>query len=298
MAEVTALAHRGVLRLSGPDVRSFLQGVISNDVEKATEEQAIWAAFLTPQGKYLHDFFLVAKGDDLLLEGERARLSDLVKRLKIYKLRAKAEIEGPLEDVVVAVVHGESSLEALGLPPRPGAAKAIDGGVVFVDPRLAEAGARLLMPANEMDSICERLGLASGDEATYEQRRIALGLPDGSRDMQVDKAILLECGFDELGGVDWDKGCYMGQELTARTKYRGLIKKRLLPLTFEGEAPAPGAKVMIGEKEIGDLRSTAGNLGIALVRLEHVTGGESSSLNIDGVTAYPKMPSWLQLPDA
>ncbi len=295
MAEVTPLAHRGVLRLTGPDVRNFLQGVISNDVEKATAEQAIWAAFLTPQGKYLHDFFLVAQGNDLLLEGERDRLPDLVKRLKIYKLRAKAEIEGPLQDVVVAVVHGESSLEALGLPPRPGAAKAIDGGVGFVDPRLAEAGARLLLPANEQHSLCERLGLATGDEATYEQRRIALGLPDGSRDMQVDKAILLECGFDELGGVDWDKGCYMGQELTARTKYRGLIKKRLLPLTFDGKPPAPGAKVMVGEKEVGDLRSTAGNLGIALLRLEHVAGGESATLDVDGVTAHAEPPTWLKL---
>ena len=206
-----------------------------------------------------------------MLEGERERLPDLIKRLKIYKLRAKAEIEGPLEDIAVAVVHGEGSLEALSLPRRAGAAKALDGGVAFVDPRLPEAGARLLLPASEIATLSERLGLASGDEARYEQRRIALGLPDGSRDMQIEKAILLECGFDELGGVDWDKGCYMGQELTARTKYRGLIKKRLLPLKFEGAPPAPGAKVMLGEKEIGDLRSTAGNVGLALLRLEHVT---------------------------
>ncbi len=293
MAEIVPLAHRGVLRLSGPDVRAFMQGVISNDVERATEAQAIWAAFLTPQGKYLHDFFLVAQDGDLLLEGERERLPDLAKRLKIYKLRAKAEIAGPLEDFAVAVVHGEGALTALGLPGQPGAAQAFEGGVAFVDPRLAEAGARLLLPADALASLAEKLGLKSGEEADYDRRRIALGLPDGSRDMQVEKAILLECGFDELGGVDWDKGCYMGQELTARTKYRGLIKKRLMPLAFDGEAPAAGTPVMVGEREVGDLRSTQGNLGIALLRLEHA----EAALEAAGVAAKPALPGWLKLPE-
>ena len=293
MAEIVPLAHRGVLRLSGPDVRAFLQGVLSNDVEKATEAQAIWAAFLTPQGKYLHDFFLVAQDGDLLLEGELERLPDLMKRLKIYKLRAKAEIAGPLEDFAVAVVHGEGSLAALDLPDRPGAAKALEGGVAFVDPRLAEAGARLLLPSEALVALGERLDLARGNEENYERRRIALGLPDGSRDMQVEKAILLECGFDELGGVDWDKGCYMGQELTARTKYRGLIKKRLMPLTFEGEAPAAGTPVMVGERQVGDLRTTVGELGIALLRLEHA----EAALEAAGVAAKPALPAWLKLPE-
>ena len=293
MAEIVPLTHRAVLRLSGPDVRAFLQGVISNDVEKATETQAIWAAFLTPQGKYLHDFFLVAQGDELLLEGERERLPDLMKRLKIYKLRAKAEIEGPLEDLSVAVVHGEGSLDALGLPAEAGAAKAVEGGIAFVDPRLAEAGVRLLLPTDAMASLGEKLGLKHGEEAAYERKRIALGLPDGSRDMQVEKAILLECGFDELHGVDWDKGCYMGQELTARTKYRGLIKKRLMPLAFEGNAPAPGTPVMVGEREVGDLRTTVGDLGIALLRLEHA----EAALDAAGVAAKPALPDWMTLPE-
>ena len=293
MAEIVPLAHRGVLRLSGPDVRAFLQGVLSNDVEKATQEQAIWAAFLTPQGKYLHDFFLVAQDGDLLLEGELERLPDLMKRLKIFKLRAKAEIAGPLEGFAVAVVHGEGSLAALDLPERPGAARAFEGGVAFVDPRLAEAGARLLLPSEALAAAGERLGLQSGAEEGYERRRIALGLPDGSRDMQVEKAILLECGFDELGGVDWDKGCYMGQELTARTKYRGLIKKRLMPLAFEGEAPAPGTPVMVGERQVGELRTTVGALGIALLRLEHA----EAELEAAGVAAKPALPAWLKLPE-
>ena len=293
MADFVPLAHRGVLRLSGPDVQAFLQGVISNDVEKATEEQAIWAAFLTPQGKYLHDFFLVAQDGDLLLEGELERLPDLMKRMKIYKLRANAEIIGPLDDVAVAVVHGEGSLTALGLPDRPGAAKALEGGVAFVDPRLAEAGARLLLPVDALAAVGERLGLVQGQEEDYERRRIALGLPDGSRDMQVEKAILLECGFDELGGVDWDKGCYMGQELTARTKYRGLIKKRLMPLAFEGEAPAAGTPVMVGERQVGDLRTTVGGIGIALLRLEHA----EAELEAAGAAAKPALPAWLKLPE-
>src|SRR6185503_18496273 len=124
------------------------------------------------------------------------------------------------------------------------------------------------------------LGLDEVPLAEYEALRLELGVPDGSRDLPVEKAILLENGFDELHGIDWQKGCYMGQELTARTKYRGLVRKRLLPVEIEGPLPAPGTPVMAGDKEAGEMRSGADGLGLALLRLEHLEAGLGQSLDI------------------
>src|SRR5207245_3225890 len=141
----------------------------------------------------------------------------------------------------------------LDLPLEPGAAKAIGDTTVFVDPRLAELGARAVLPRDGAAAVLAGLGFSAGAVADYERRRIALGVPDGSRDLPVEKAILLENGFDELNAIDWDKGCYMGQELTARTRYRGLVRKRLMPVTIEGPAPAFGAPLLLGEKEAGEM---------------------------------------------
>jgi folate-binding protein YgfZ len=136
-----------------------------------------------------------------------------------------------------------------------------------------------------------RAGLAPGNADDYDRLRLSLGVPDGSRDLPVEKAILLENGFDELHGIDWQKGCYMGQELTARTKYRGLVRKRLLPVEIEGPLPAPGTPVMAGDKEAGEMRSGADGLGLALLRLEHLEDG----LRCGESRLKPHRPAWANL---
>ncbi len=286
------LADRGVLRLSGPDARAFLQGIVSNDVEQATPRHAIWSAFLTPQGKYLHDFFLVEHNGALLLEGERDRLPDLAKRLKLYKLRSKAEIEDVSEAFHVAALVGEAALTALSLPAEPGAAAACGDGVVYADPRLAAAGARAILPAESAEQTLRDSGFALGTRADYDQVRIPLGLPDGSRDMEIDKAILLENGFDELKGVDWQKGCYLGQELTARTKYRGLVKKRLLPVKIEGALPEGETAITRDGKEVGELRSHVEGWGLALLRLKELEDLPEGGLTLGDAKLTPKKPDW------
>jgi len=281
------LDDRAVLRLSGPDRVAFLQGLVSNDVEKLTPERALWAALLTPQGKYLHDFFLVDEGETILLEGEAARLADLQRRLKIYKLRSKVELS-PLADRRVYALWGEDAPAALGLPAEAGAAKTLAGGPVFVDPRLAALGARAILSAPPQ-------GFEAGTRAGYDALRLSLGVPDGSRDLEVEKAILLENGFDELGAIDWQKGCWMGQELTARTRYRALIKKRLLPARFAGEAPAAGTPVTQGGRAVGEVRSGAGEQALVLLRLDALDG---APLDADGRTLVAERPAWLKLPEA
>jgi folate-binding protein YgfZ len=284
------LEDRGVLEVSGADRRDFLQGLVSNDVVKATADRALYAALLTAQGKYLHDFFIVAIGEPLYLDGEAARLADLQRRLGLYKLRAKVSLAAASDRYIVAAAFGDDALDGLGLPAERGAAAAFAGGVAYVDPRLAELGARLLLPrATGATPLIER-GFRAGDVAAYDRLRLSLGVPDGSRDLVLDKSILLESGFDELNGVDWQKGCYVGQELTARTKYRGLIKKRLMPVAIDGPLPPPGTPVMAGDQEAGEMRSGRDGVGLALLRLEAVAA--SKPLTAASAKLTPQKPAW------
>jgi folate-binding protein YgfZ len=286
----TLLVDRGVLEIAGEDRRPFLQGLVSNDIGKVAADRAIHAALLTAQGKYLHDFFIAEIGDAFYLDGEAARLADLKRRLTLYKLRAKVTIAEASERYAVAAAFGETALGTLGLPRERGVAGAIDGGLAYVDPRLAELGARLLLPRDAGLAPLERRGFQATDAAAYDRLRLALGVPDGSRDLPVEKAILLESGFDELNGIDWQKGCYVGQELTARTKYRALIKKRLLPVEVDGPLPPPGTPVMAGDQEAGEMRSGQGRLGLALLRLEAL--GEGKPLTAGAARLTPRKPRW------
>ena len=214
------------------------------------------------------------------------------RRLSIYRLRAKVALDERPE-LAVAAVFGEGALAALGLSGEPGTARRIEGGIVLVDPRLAELGARAILPRDGLRPALLGLGLAETDFAAWDRHRLTLGIPDGSRDLVLDKSILLEAGFDELHGVDWQKGCYVGQELTARTKYRGLIKKRLFPVHIQGPAPAPGTMVTLDGKDAGEMRSSRDGLGLAVLRLDAVA--EGSSLSADAATLVPQHPDWMQV---
>ncbi|HEX3863576.1 MAG TPA: folate-binding protein [Stellaceae bacterium] len=292
-ASFALLEDRGIVAVSGPDRRVFLQGLVSNDVEKIVADRAIYAALLTAQGKYLHDFIMVEHGEAIWLDAEAARLADLKRRLSMYRLRAKVELaERP--DLAVAAVFGVGAATALGLPAAAGSARPHAAGILTIDPRLAALGARAILPREIMHATLASLGVVEGDHAAYDCRRLALGVPDGSRDLVVDKSILLESGFDELNGVDWQKGCYIGQELTARTKYRGLIKKRLFPVRITGEAPAPGTIVTHNSRDAGEMRSARDGIGLALLRLEAVDG--CADLSADTATITPIRPEWMQIP--
>jgi len=283
--------QRGLIAISGADRTAFLQGLVSNDVSRVSADRTLYAALLTPQGRYLHDFFIAAIGDTLYLDCEASRRDDLRRRLSIYRLRSKVTLADATADFVVALLFGADLASRLGLHDEPGAAKSWERGVVYVDPRLPALGARAIVPRPHVGDILARAGLAPGNADDYDRLRLSLGVPDGSRDLPVEKAILLENGFDELHGIDWQKGCYMGQELTARTKYRGLVRKRLLPVEIEGPLPAPGTPVMAGDKEAGEMRSGADGLGLALLRLEHLEDG----LRCGESRLKPHRPAWANL---
>ncbi|HVZ03000.1 MAG TPA: folate-binding protein [Dongiaceae bacterium] len=292
-----------MIAVEGEDRRAFLQGLISNDTQRVSTGLALYSAFLTPQGKFLHDFALVEAADPngprILLDPETERRADLIKRLSMYRLRSKVKIVDLAADWAVVVFWGAAALGKLGLPPERGAARALGNGVVFTDPRLAALGARAFLPRAELEAATAELGFAAGDIADYERQRAEAGVPAGSRDLIPEKGILLENGFDELGAIDWNKGCYMGQELTARTRYRGLVRKRLLPVEISGAAPEPGTPLMLGEVEAGELRSTTGDgkAGLAMIRLEHLDRARSEGLTAGATRLRPAVPEWMKLPE-
>ncbi len=277
-----SLADRGVLAVSGPDARSYLQTLISNDMEKVSADRAIYATLLTPQGKFLHDFFVTVLGETLLFDCEGARAEDLERRLSFYRLRADAKIENMSESYRVFALIGQAE------------ANAFAGGVVFDDPRLDAMGARAILPRDGAVAALEAAGLSPAPPEDYDRLRLHHGLPDGSRDIQIEKGFLLENGIDDLNGVDFEKGCYIGQELTARTKHRATIRKRLLPVKIDGSLPPPGAPVMLGDKQAGEMRSGQGERGLALLRLEMIDGAASSDepLICNGATLTPIKPDW------
>lgn len=284
--QFSLLPHRSVIAVGGPDRVEFLQGLISNDTTKVAPGSAIWAALLTPQGRFLNDMFVADGGNDtLLLETERERAPALAKKLGLYRLRSKVTVEDRGATMEVAAVFGHGADKVLP----------IEGATAFVDPRLADLGVRVLAPAGKAAALLAARGFAMAPLDAYDRLRLELGVPDGSRDLIVEKALLLENGFDELNGVDWQKGCYMGQELTARTKYRALIRKRLFPVRIEGALPAPGTSIHHDGQEVGELRSGSGSRALAMLRLDAVKAGQKLTAGEVGV--LPEIPAWMRLPD-
>jgi folate-binding protein YgfZ len=291
------LAERGVLAVRGADATPFLHGLVSSDLNRITAGQAGYGALLTPQGKFLFDFIMVRAGEELLLDTERPRLAQLLQRLTMYRLRSKVELEDVSGRFAVAAVLGESAASRLDLPDRPGACRPFGAGVALVDPRLIRLGVRILLPPDEISGALEELGLARLDPEAYEQARLALGVPDGSRDLVVERSTLLESGFEELHGVDFAKGCFVGQELTARMHYRGLVRKRLLPVVLKGPRPEPGTIIRLGKREAGEMRSSIDGRGLALLRLDRIAEAEQTGvpLHAGATEIAPAKPDWIKV---
>ena len=279
-----ALEDRGVLAISGPDARSYLQALVSNDMDKVSGTRAIYATLLTPQGKFLHDFFISLLDETLLFDCEGARIDDLERRLTFYRLRADAKIENWSDRYQVFALIGDGASDVTS----------IADGVVYEDPRIGTIGSRAILPRNSAIAALEAAGLSPAPPSDYERLRLHHGLPDGSRDIHVEKGFLLENGIDDLHGVDFEKGCYIGQELTARTKHRAKIRKRLLRVDIDGPLPPPGAPVMLGDKPAGEMRSGQGGIGLAMLRLEMIDQAASTGepLTCADATLTPVKPDW------
>lgn len=235
----TKILERTIITVCGPDRAKFLQGLISNDTGKASETELLYAMLLTPQGKYFCDMFVWQQGECLFLDCPTQGVQELYKKLNMYKLRS---------DVTIAI----SDLQVMA-----SSHKTSDDMTAFVDPRNSDLGYRLYCNSAKASESAEE----------YEAKRVELGIPEHGLDLIPDKSIPLECHMDKLGAIDWDKGCYMGQELTARTKYRGLVRKCLLPIKFTNRLGSGATITNTDGKKAGEVYSVNGNNGIAMIRI-------------------------------
>ena len=263
------LEDRGVIRVSGEDATGFLQGLLTNDVERLGPGEARYGALLTPQGKILFDMIAVrAPGEEpsYLIDCAAAQAADLAKRLGFYKLRAKVTIVDQSAGRAVAAFWGE-------MPPR------IDDGLLFADPRDPRLGWRAILPR----PVAAAVGLEHVDE--YEGLRIAVGAPKGGLDFAYADAFPHDANLDLLHGVDFDKGCYVGQEVVSRMKHRGTARKRVARVKLAGPAPAPGTPVLDRELAVGALGSSSGREALALLRLDRAEEAKAAgrTLSAGGV---------------
>jgi folate-binding protein YgfZ len=263
MTDWTLLPDRSVLRVAGEDAASFLHGLVTNDVEHLAVGKARYAALLTPQGKILFDFFIYRAAESFLVDCPSASAADLVKRLGFYRLRAKVTIADLSADKRIAVCWRS----------EPDAVE----GFVFVDPRDARLGFRAILP--------RAAAALDGRPADYEAHRIALGVPKGGVDFPYGDAFPHDANMDLLQGVDFEKGCYVGQEVVSRMRHRGGVRKRIVKVRLAAPGPVPGAAILAGETTVGALGSTAGGEGLALVRIDRLTEAKDGgwALTADGV---------------
>ncbi len=253
------LTDRGVLRVSGEPARAFLHNLVTANIETLTPGHARYAALLTPQGKILVDFLVIeapaADGGGFFIDTPKALVPDLVQKLTFYKLRAKVTIE-PLDSLAVL-----AAWDGVG---------ATEYGLDYRDPRLPALGQRLLVPADVVKEAAADLGATLVDEAEYEAHRIALGVPRGGVDFVYGDAFPHDANLDKIGGVDFKKGCFIGQEVVSRVEHRGTARNRIVPVAFDAHAAEDGSAVMAGDKNVGTMGSSAGSLGLAMLRVDRV----------------------------
>ena len=255
------LASRALIRVTGPDWRAFLQGLLTQNVETLAEGELRFAALLTPQGRLMFDLFVLGEAEGALLDVAADRREAIILRLSMYRLRAKVEIAAD-----------DRTVSALWNGTGPG---------FVVDPRLPALGGRgygAALPANATEA----------DEAACDAHRLSLGVP-GPADWGEEKTYPIEANFDLLNGIDFKKGCFVGQETTSRMKRRGQIKTRMLPITFDGAPPAPGAEVLAGELRAGEVLSGVDGRAMAALRLDRIDG---ASLTVEGRPVTVARPGW------
>lgn len=245
--KIALLADRGVISVEGADAGKFLQGLVTNDVAKLQSEPAIHTGLLSPQGKILFEFLVVKDGGKFLIDVARDRVADLIKRLTLYKLRAAVTIADVSKDVAVYADFGGETV--------------LDRGIVYRDPRQAELGNRVII--NDGPEI-----KATVDAQAYHAHRVALAVPEGGRDYMFGDAFPHEALFDQLGGVSFSKGCFVGQEVVSRMEHRGTARKRVVPVSLRGGTLAEGASIQAGGVEIGRIGTVAGQRALALLRLD------------------------------
>lgn len=263
------LPDRGVVKVSGEDARTFLNGLITTDVTELRPGSGRFGALLTPQGKIIVDFLITAApgrhGGGFLFDCPRALAQTLADKLSFYKLRAKVKIENLSDGFAVLAAWGGE------VAPRP--------DLTFADPRDTALGLRILTK-EELKKVADLIGAELADSEAYEAHRIAAGVPRGGLDFAYGDAFPHETNMDRLNGVDFDKGCYIGQEVVSRMQHRGSARTRMVKVLLEGPRPETGVSILAGSKVVGTMGSASGTIGLALIRIDRVADALATGLSL------------------
>jgi folate-binding protein YgfZ len=282
--QVALLPDRGVVKVAGDDARGFLNGLVTNDMAKVAPGKPRFAALLTPQGKIIVDFIVAEApandGGGFFLDCPRALASALVEKLNFYKLRAKVICED-LSSVLGVLAIWDGTAES-------------EYGLSYPDPRLPALGSRIMLPPHLAEEAAADLGGMVVAADAYEAHRIALGVPRGGLDFIYGDTFSHEADMDQLNGVDFGKGCYVGQEVVSRVEHRASARSRVVPIVYDEFAPSSGLPVMAGDRQIGTLGSTAKGHGLALMRLDRVGNALAAGATIEagGIAIRAVKPAW------
>lgn len=282
--QVALLPDRGVVKVAGDDARGFLNGLVTNDMAKVAPGKPRFAALLTPQGKIIVDFIVAEAtsndGGGFFLDCPRALASALVEKLNFYKLRAKVICED-LSSVLGVMAIWDGTAES-------------EYGLNYPDPRLPALGLRIMLPPHLAEEAAADLGGMLAGADAYEAHRIALGVPRGGLDFIYGDTFSHEADMDQLNGVDFGKGCYVGQEVVSRVEHRASARSRVVPIVYDEFAPSSGLPVMAGDRQIGTLGSTAKGHGLALMRLDRIGDALAAGATIEagGIAIRAVKPAW------
>jgi len=282
--QVALLPDRGVVKVAGDDARSFLNGLVTNDIVKVAPGKPRFAALLTPQGKIIIDFIVaeapINDGGGFFLDCPRALASALVEKLNFYKLLAKVICED-LSSVLGVMAIWDGTAES-------------EYGLSYPDPRLPALGSRIMLPPHLAEEAAADLGGMLAGADAYEAHRIALGVPRGGLDFIYGDTFSHEADMDQLNGVDFGKGCYIGQEVVSRVEHRASARSRVVPIVYDEFAPSSGLPVMAGDRQIGTLGSTAKGHGLALMRLDRIGDALAAGATIEagGIAIRAVKPAW------
>ena len=290
------LPDRGVVKVAGDGARNFLHGLVTADILKLTPGAARFCALLTPQGKIIADFIVAEapaaqSGSDgsFFLDIPRVLGAALVGKLNLYKLRAKVLVEDLSETLgIFAAWDGENTTQT----------RSAKFGLSYADPRLPALGMRIMVPPHLAAATATELGARLVEADEYEAHRIALGVPGGGVDFAYGDAFPHETDMDQLGGIDFEKGCYVGQEVVSRMQHRGTTRTRAVPVRYDGAAPEAGSAVTAGDRAIGTMGSASGGYGVALLRLDRADEALSKGATISAgaVPIHLVKPDWARFP--
>ena len=275
---IAKLPRRAVVAVGGPEAERFLNDLVTIDISMVAPGQAGYGGLLTPQGKILFDFLVFRDATRFLFDLPTTVVADFVKRLGFYKLRAKVEIED------LSTTHCVAAAWDSGQPP------ALDG-VIAPDPRLARLGYRLIVPAAVPIAAID---YAAEGQASYDAHRLTLGIPEGGMDFAYGEAFPHDTDMDQLGGVVFDKGCYIGQEVVSRMEHRGTARRRIVHVMAAAPVPPPGTEITADEKPVGTIASSLDYAGLALVRLDRTKAAIDSGVPLiaHGIPVEIKIPDW------